>query len=164
MSHCRETQRRHRTLWRDSHGRGPSRSHIDFVQAQALPWRRGLYGGSRPDVEVRVLSMDDESGAASLILRYPPGWRRDDAEFGLADEDIFVLAGELAINGIVYRRLCYGRLPAGFLRESAAAPQGAVVLTFVHTTMIRAAPLQRRGAQVDFAWRFAITRDTSSEQ
>ena len=35
-----------------------ARPHIEFVQSQVLPFRKGLYGGSRPDVEMRILSID----------------------------------------------------------------------------------------------------------
>ncbi len=107
-----------------------TRPHIEFIQAQVLPWRQGLYGGARPDVEVKTLSMDDENGDSSLILRYPPGWTRPEPECLSVDEEIYILDGKIEINGIVYRENCYAYLPAGYVRRNAAAPGGAVALTF----------------------------------
>lgn len=107
-----------------------SRPHIEFVHEQVLPWETGLYGGARPEVHVRTLSRDDETGASSLLLRYPPGWRREEPEHLLADEEFFVLSGSLEINGAHYHDLCYGFFPAGHVRESASSPDGALVLTF----------------------------------
>ena len=107
-----------------------ARPHIEFIHEQVLPWTKGLYGGARPEVEVRTLSLDEETGGSSLVLRYPPGWRRTTPEALAADEEFFVLSGSLEINGRTYRDLTYGFLPAGHLRESASSPDGAVVLTF----------------------------------
>ncbi len=107
-----------------------SRPFIEFIQQQAVPWQQGLYGGARPDVEVRMLSLDDETGASSLLLRYPPGWSRSEPEHLLADEELFVLRGELQMNGRAYPQYAYAHLPAGYVRETQASPGGAEVLAF----------------------------------
>lgn len=107
-----------------------SRPHIEFVHEQVLPWEQGLYGGARPEVAVRTLSRDGETGASSLVVRYPAGWRRTEPELLLSDEEFFVLSGSIEVNGVLYRDLCYGFLPAGHLRHSAASEEGALVLTF----------------------------------
>ena len=107
-----------------------ARPHIEFIQAQALPWQRGLYGGARDDVESKVLSVDDKTGASTVILRYPPGWSRSEPESLAADEEMFLLDGDLAINGVDYRSYSYAYLPAGHERLTAASKNGAVVLTF----------------------------------
>lgn len=106
-----------------------ARSHVEFIQAQVLPWQRGVPGtAARDDVEAKVLSRDSESGACSLLVRYPAGWVRATPERLAADEEFLVLEGQLAINGRSYRP--YGYLPAGYERRVAAAPGGAVILTF----------------------------------
>ncbi len=107
-----------------------SRPHIEFIHQQLLPWETGLYGGARPDVQVRTLSRDDETGASSLIVRYPPGWQREGPEYLLVDEEFFVLSGSLEINGASYHDLCYGFFPAGHVRERASSPNRSIVLTF----------------------------------
>lgn len=107
-----------------------ARPHIEFIQVQAIPWAYGLYGGARGDVNSKMLSIDRASGASTAIVRYPAGWRRDRAEALAADEEFYVLAGELAINGIAYGGMHYGYLPASYVRCSASSPKGAVRLTF----------------------------------
>ena len=43
------------------------RPHIEYIQAQALPWQRGLNGGSaRPDVESKILSLDSDDGGVTF--------------------------------------------------------------------------------------------------
>ena len=106
-----------------------ARPHIEFIQSQALPWAKGLYGGARPEVESKTLSLDDTNGESSMILRYPAGWERRDEEHLLADEEIFVLDGSLEIAEVEYGRHCYAYLPGGYRRASASSKEGAVVLT-----------------------------------
>jgi hypothetical protein len=106
------------------------RDHVEFIQVQRVPWRRGRPGGARADVDVRVLSADPVSGACSLLVRYPPGWRQDGPQRLAGAEEFFVLDGELAIDGRAYGLHCYAYLPAGYLRREAGSAGGAVVLTF----------------------------------
>lgn len=107
-----------------------SRPFIEFVQAQALPWREGLVGDARRGVEVRFLSQDRDSGACSLVLRYPAGWQSPEPHHFDVDEEIFVLHGELQIGHTTYTDKCYAHLPAGYHRLNARSEHGAVVLTF----------------------------------
>ena len=48
-----------------------ARPHIEFVQSQALPWRTLPDTAARPGVGCKVLSRDGDTGAVSVILRYP---------------------------------------------------------------------------------------------
>ncbi len=107
-----------------------SRPFIEFVQVQALPWRRGIPGQVRRKVETRVLSVDADTGASSVLVRYPPGWEQNDPQCLDTDEEFFVLGGELSIGKSVYGPRTYAHLPAGYHRPTMTSPHGAVVLTF----------------------------------
>jgi hypothetical protein len=111
-----------------------SREHLEFIQSQRLRWRRGLPGGARPEVDVRVLSADPQSGASSLVVRYPAGWNQSGEQRLAADEELFVLDGELLINDRRFGLHSYAYLPAGYRRLTAVSPAGAVVLTFFSAT------------------------------
>ena len=110
------------------------RPHIEFIQSQALPWEKGLYGGARPDVETKILSIDSINAESSALVRYPKGWKQTRAEHLLADEEILVLDGAIEIAGVEYSRHCYAYLPSGYLRPSASSKNGAVVLTMFSGT------------------------------
>jgi hypothetical protein len=118
-----------------------ARPHICFVQAQMLPWRPGLRSAGRSDVEVKLLSADDTDGSCTSIVRYPAGWQRVGAEHSSCHEEFLVLDGWIEINGRRYDRQCYGFLPAHYPRDTARAPDGAVLLT-----MFYGAPSYRSGA------------------
>jgi hypothetical protein len=105
-----------------------------------LPWSQGLYGGARPEVDVKSLSRDDSDGSATCVVRYPAGWSRDQPEVLDAHEEFLVLAGSLTINGRVYERHTYAFLPAGWRRDRAHSEQGAVLLN-----MFYGEPRLRRG-------------------
>lgn len=107
-----------------------NRPHVEFVQAQMLPWRRVPLGAARPDSEYKFLSRDAETGACTCLTRYTPGWSREGDEFMSATEEFYVLEGAIEINGIQFGTDHYGYLPRGVLRRTMSAPQGAVVLTF----------------------------------
>ena len=79
------------------------RPHIEFIQAQALKWAKGLPAGTgRADVECKTLSIDDATGTATCIVRYPAGWTRPTGEYLTTDEEFYVLEGALTINGVDY--------------------------------------------------------------
>jgi hypothetical protein len=121
------------------------RPQIEFIQSQALPWKRGLYGGARPDVRSKILSIDRQVGDSSVLIKYPKGWRRSSKEYLTADEEIFVLEGSIRIAGIDYGKQCYGYLPAGYERQRASSRNGAIVLTFFSATPEAVAGKAARG-------------------
>lgn len=107
-----------------------ARPFIEFIQAQALPWTPDDSTGS-PAVYVRELSVDADTDARSLLVRYPPGWSLA-AELALPrDEELFVLAGSLTVGTVTHTRFGYAFLPAGYPRAGMRSADGAVVLTFL---------------------------------
>ena len=113
------------------------RPHIMFVQAQMIPWSKGLHGDARPDVEHKLLSLDDTDASSTCILRYPAGWSRTSPEHLTTHEEFLVLDGALEINGRVYEKHTYGFLPSGFRREHARSAHGAVLLTMFYGAVQR---------------------------
>ena len=69
------------------------RPRIEFVQSQFLPWQTAPVAAARPGAEARVLSRDPDTGALSLLVRYPAGWAREGEEWLPADEEFLVLQG-----------------------------------------------------------------------
>jgi hypothetical protein len=113
-----------------------ARPHCMFVQAQDVPWQKGFANGAaRHDLDVKVLSLDDVTGACTTIVRYPPGWVRSTPHYLTCHEEILVLDGEISINAESFGRRCYANFPKGWQRHSVTSSTGAVVLT-----MLSAAP------------------------
>ena len=107
-----------------------SRPWIEFIFAQKLGWQAGLYGGSRDGVYSKILSIDEEAGDASVIIKYPPGWSHESKKAVLADEEFYVLDGSLKINNQIYKQDSYANLPGGYPRDHFSSQEGCVALTF----------------------------------
>jgi len=119
-----------------------ARPHIEYIQAQVLPWQTVAPAGARPGADARVLSAETdrpEDGPCSLLLRYPRGWRLDETHSLACEEEFLVLDGAIRIGAQAFSRRGYGFLPAGFSRAGMAAPDGAVVLTFFEGPQARRA-------------------------
>lgn len=97
-----------------------------FIQNQALPWRDGVLGGERGPLAARLLSRDENSGALTAMVRYPAGWTLKTPHALAAEEEFFVIDGELSVNDHRFGRMSYGRIPA---RASRAVMQAAADTT-----------------------------------
>ncbi len=106
-----------------------ARPHIDFFHAQQLPWETDAYA-SLPGLQSKTLSTDDETGACTVILRYPPGWRIDGLWHLPDDVEFYVLDGKFELNNQLYTLDSYGFLPAGWVFESASTETGTDIITF----------------------------------
>lgn len=106
-----------------------ARQHIDFLHAQQLPWETDAYS-SLPGVQSKTLSFDDETGACTVILRYPPGWRMDGPWHLPDDLEFYILDGAVELNGQPYTLDCYGYWPAGSVCDSASTETGVDIMTF----------------------------------
>lgn len=107
-----------------------ARAHTEFIHEQVVAWSDGSASIERPGTQARLLSVDDETGALTAVVRYPRGWERPGAETLPMDEEFFVLDGSLIVNGVTHDRLSYGFHPAGHVWRSSRSDDGALVLTF----------------------------------
>ncbi|MBV9323457.1 MAG: DUF4437 domain-containing protein [Chloroflexi bacterium] len=102
------------------------RPHIEFVQQQDLAFEAAHDG-----LDVKQLSRDTETGASSSLVRVPAGWRRPGPIHYLADDEFYVLSGDLAISGTTYTEHCYGFLPGGYTQTGAHSDNGALIVRFL---------------------------------
>ena len=107
-----------------------ARPHIEFIHSRDLPWNWEPLSDFRPDVQIKQLSCDSESGALSLLARYPAGWHLDSDHSLTSPEEFYVLEGDLQLGDTVYTQGCYAYLPAGWSHAQGRSKQGALVLAF----------------------------------
>ncbi len=77
--------------------------------------------------QMRPLSADPETGAATELLDLPAGWRAPAGRFG-AGVEILVVDGGLAIGDYRLKRFSYSYLPAGVAAGPWSSPEGSRVL------------------------------------
>jgi hypothetical protein len=109
-----------------------ARPHTLFVQAQSLPWQSGNEPDPRWDVRAKILSKDEETGAYTAIIKIPAGFELPGPVHFRCDFEFYVLDGAFEVNGVEYRKDCYGFFPAGYRRDSNTSAGGAVVLALFH--------------------------------
>lgn len=106
-----------------------ARAHVDYLQSQTLPWQPSHWA-HLPGCQVKFLSRDPDSGAVSLLLRFPSGWAAREAGFLGTAEELLVIEGTLELDGRRYGQDCYGWFPPGHRHAVREAPGGAVALVF----------------------------------
>jgi len=106
------------------------RAHLEFIQTQMLSWMPFPSTSSHTGCEFKLLSHDPNSGAESLLIRYPKGYAETRPHFSDSDEELYVIDGSLKIGYQTYIAEDYAYFPAGYVRENIISHEGAVVLTF----------------------------------
>lgn len=126
-----------------------ARPHIEFVQAQALPWKELGETTARPGIGVKVLSRDPDKIGATVILRYPKGWTFEQHHHLNSDEELYVLSGRLMMDDKIYEEGDYAFLPAGHEHRIMSAPEGADILTYFDGPLRRIAGAPDKGVYED---------------
>ncbi len=118
-----------------------TRGTTEFIQTQQLSWQAHP---KLAEVTYKILSQalpskgDNTSEPVSTkndgftaLYTFPKGWQYQ-GEFTLADdEELFVLHGELWINGVLHREGSYAYLPKQYCRTSFHCTKEALVLRFL---------------------------------
>ncbi|MDO9441870.1 MAG: cupin domain-containing protein [Beijerinckiaceae bacterium] len=104
------------------------RPHIDFIQAQNLPWQSAERFGFS-GAQVKILSEDDSSGAVSCVLSLPGGAVRAAGALPF-DEEIYILDGIVSFGAESYGEHAYGFLPNGFSDNDLSSEGPAHLLYF----------------------------------
>lgn len=105
------------------------RQHVEFIQSQAVPWQPCPWP-HLSGCQAKILTRDEQTGAASALVRLPPGWGEQREGWLGAGTEMFVVDGTFELNGRQYSQDFYASLPAGYPYRSLATTPGAVVLTF----------------------------------
>ena len=100
---------------------------VGFVQPERLYWRPLTLSGV-PAAEFKQLSFDDKTGARTLLVKLPPGWKQAPG-YHSSDLELFVVEGGISIGGKPMGRYAYAYYPAGHA-HSFATEKGATVLEF----------------------------------
>ncbi len=108
-----------------------ARPLTEFIQSQCLSWTpaRPEWGGE--GAMVKVLSADTETGAATLLVNYPPGHTETRPAEDDREEEIFVLRGALDLGGAVAGMHFYAYYPSGGGPLSRSTDEGAIALRFI---------------------------------
>jgi hypothetical protein len=108
------------------------RPHFESLDPSTLPWQPATIGGLADGLEQRVLSADPADGAATLLLRFPPGWRQPTTWAVSTRFDLFVLDGAFEWGPDSFVQHAYTYRPAGYPNAPMATQAGAQVLLMTY--------------------------------
>ena len=107
-----------------------SRPHIEFLHAQQLAWGTAPFADwDRRGAAAKLLSRDPVSGACSMLLRLPAGFRAA-AKPEARPLECLVLDGVVQIGTATLGLDFYADVPTGAGEPDLASPSGAVLLVF----------------------------------
>lgn len=104
------------------------RDGVRFVHPDRLGWRRTPFAG----VEVKILHLDRQAGRVTLLTRLAPGTlyptHRHDGF-----EEIYVVDGDVLVNGVAMRAGDYCSAAAGSLHEGVRTTGGCTYIVSTST-------------------------------
>jgi hypothetical protein len=106
-----------------------ARPHIEFIEVGDVE-QTGVTEGPLTGSGIRMLSEDDESGAFTAFSSFSSGWTGDLGVYGRPVE-VFVVRGELELDGQRLAVGCYGYVPSGSSGGGLAARSDGQALVMV---------------------------------
>jgi hypothetical protein len=109
-----------------------SRPNVELLQSDELAGEPLTFDGWPLGATVRVLSLDDETGALTALISLPEGYRRPAGAIE-ADSELFVVSGAVRIGGEVREHGWYDYSPAGSRQEPWRVAERCDVLLFARS-------------------------------
>ena len=93
-----------------------TRPALEFFDTEKMPWEPHRVGGKRIDpLEQKILSYDEETGAVTLMVKYPEGFTHPSLTYHTVTEELFILQGRIKMQGHEYRTGYYSYRPPGMV-------------------------------------------------
>ena len=103
-----------------------ARPHIEPYVELNDPFKKFDIAGFRGS-HYKVLSLDTDTGACTLKVRFEGGYKRKPG-LSYSDVEVFVLNGEIRVGKEVWREGHYAMIPAGYALEAISVTKGAEAL------------------------------------
>jgi hypothetical protein len=103
-----------------------ARPHIEPYVELNDPFKKFDIAGFKGS-HYKVLSLDTDTGACTLKVRFDGGYKRKPG-LSYSDLELFVLNGEIRVGKEVWREGHYAYIPAGYAVDALSVPQGAEAL------------------------------------
>ena len=106
-----------------------SRPALEFFNPDDLSWEPYIVEGENLEsVLCKVLSKDKESGAITLLVKYPKGFKMPSLSYHSVTEEIFIVKGRITMEGKEYRKGYYAFRPVGMLHGDMDVLEETILL------------------------------------
>jgi len=126
-----------------------TRPALEFFDTEKIPWEPHVVGGKRMDpLQQKILSYDDRTGAVTLMLKYPKGFRQPSLTYHTVTEELYILKGRIMMEGKEYSEGYYAYRPPGMIHgEMEILDNDTVVLVMLSGPLDynEVKPIQQKG-------------------
>lgn len=79
-------------------------------------------------VQMSLLREEESTRARTILVRFPPGWAREETGSYPCSEELWVIEGAIELSGERYGAGDWAFLPPGYRRFGMRTPEGALAL------------------------------------
>ena len=93
-----------------------TRPALEFFDTEKIPWEPHVVGSKRMDpLQQKILSYDERTGAVTLMVKYPKGFRQPSLTYHTVIEELYILKGRMMMEGKEYSEGYYAYRPPGMI-------------------------------------------------
>jgi len=106
-----------------------SRMPMEFFNPEDIPWEPYIIKGEDLNsVLCKVLSKDEETGAITLLIKYPKGFKMPALSCHTVTEEIFIVKGRITMEGKKYSKGYYAFRPVGMIHGDMDVLEETILL------------------------------------
>ncbi|MDH5276440.1 MAG: DUF4437 domain-containing protein, partial [Gammaproteobacteria bacterium] len=106
-----------------------ARPHIEPLVDRDMPFRKMTLPGFPKGMQYKMLSLDPDTGACSMTVRFDAGFRLPPG-MSYSEMELFVTSGAVHFGGEQYGKGNFFFVPAGVSMPAMSVPRGAEGLMF----------------------------------
>lgn len=105
------------------------RPALEFFDPKQLSWQPHFVEGRLvKSLKEKVLSRDEETGAMTLMIKYPKGFRHPVLTSHTVTEEIYIVKGRISMEGVEYGQGYYAFRPVGMIHGEMEVLEETVLL------------------------------------
>src|SRR5512144_336230 len=106
-----------------------ARPHIEPFVDRDVEFKKMTLPGFPKGMQYKMLSLDTDSGACSMTVRFEAGYRQPPG-MSHSEMELFIMEGSVKYGDKVYGKGNYFFVPAGVSMPAMSSPKGAEGLMF----------------------------------
>ena len=93
-----------------------ARPALEFFDTEKITWEPHVVGGKRMDPLLqKILSYDEETGAVTLMIKYPKGFSHPFLTYHTVTEELYIVQGRITMQDKEYGKGYYAFRPPGMV-------------------------------------------------
>lgn len=113
-----------------------ARPALEFYEIEKVPWEPHVVGGKiMGPLLQKILSYDEETGAITLLVKYPKGFTHPSLTYHTVTEELLILEGRIRMQGKEYGKNYYAFRPVGMIHGEMEVLEETILLIMLSGPM-----------------------------